>query len=63
MAYLEPKSLDHALEILARARVSLIAGGTDFFPAKSDGAVTGDLLDLTIDPPDLSVYSIGEKND
>ncbi|MBL4749687.1 MAG: xanthine dehydrogenase family protein subunit M [Amylibacter sp.] len=47
MTYLEPKTLDHALEMLGQSRVSLIAGGTDFFPSMGEGAVTGDLLDLT----------------
>lgn len=47
MAYLEPKTLDHALEMLGQSRVSLIAGGTDFFPSKGEGKVTDDLLDLT----------------
>jgi len=36
-------------------------------PEKEPGVLhvtrSSDLLDLTIDPPDLSVYSIGEKND
>ncbi|MBT7262155.1 MAG: IS21 family transposase [Desulfobacula sp.] len=36
-------------------------------PAKEPGVLhvtrSSDLLDLTIDPPDLSVYGIGEKND
>jgi CO/xanthine dehydrogenase FAD-binding subunit len=47
LTYLEPKTLDHALEMLGQSRVSLIAGGTDFFPSKGEGVVAGDLLDLT----------------
>ncbi len=47
MAYLEPKNLDHALEMLGQSRVSIIAGGTDFFPSKGEGKATNDLLDLT----------------
>jgi CO/xanthine dehydrogenase FAD-binding subunit len=47
LAYFEPKTLDHALEMLSQSHVSLIAGGTDFFPTKGEGKVTGNLLDLT----------------
>ena len=47
MSYLTATTLDQALSALAAGPVSIIAGGTDWFPAQGDRPVTGDLLDIT----------------
>ena len=47
MSYLTATTLDQALTTLAAGPVSIIAGGTDWFPARGDRPVTGDLLDIT----------------
>lgn len=47
MSYLTATTLDQALSALAAGPVSIIAGGTDWFPTHGDRPVTGDLLDIT----------------
>ena len=46
-AYLRPANLDEALAALHRSRLSVIAGGTDFYPARVERAIDEDVLDIT----------------
>ena len=46
-AYYAPTDLDEALALLARGAVSVVAGGTDWFPARGRAPVNVDVLDLT----------------
>lgn len=45
--YERPPRLDQALEILTARACSLLAGGTDFYPARVGQAISEDVLDLT----------------
>lgn len=47
MGYHSPTSLDQALDILARGGVSILAGGTDWFPMRGDTPLRGAVLDVT----------------
>ncbi len=47
MTYHAPTTLDAALGALAEGRASILAGGTDFYPALGPGAPRGDVLDLS----------------
>lgn len=47
MTYTAPKDLETALMVLAAGNVSVIAGGTDWFPAQGDTPVTRPILDIT----------------
>jgi CO/xanthine dehydrogenase FAD-binding subunit len=49
-AYLRPTSLDEALHALAARRWTLLAGGTDFYPARVAKPIVEDVLDLTALP-------------
>jgi CO/xanthine dehydrogenase FAD-binding subunit len=42
-----PTSLEQALDILGRGGVSVLAGGTDWFPSRGDLPVREDILDIT----------------
>ena len=44
--YLRPTSVDAALRALAGANLTIIAGGTDFYPARVGRPVVEDILDL-----------------
>lgn len=44
--YLRPSRLDEALQALARPR-TVLAGGTDFYPARVGRAIDEDVLDIT----------------
>jgi len=46
MTYARPGNLDEALEVLADERWSVLAGGTDFYPALQGCAVSGNVLDI-----------------
>jgi len=46
-AYHRPQSLDDTLELLSRHRLEVLAGGTDFYPARIGKALDGDVLDVT----------------
>jgi len=46
-AYLRPANLDEALTALQRSRLSVIAGGTDFYPARVERAIDEDVLDIS----------------
>ncbi len=45
--YLRPDSLPEALAVLAGGRWAVLAGGTDFYPARVGRAVTEDVLDIS----------------
>jgi len=45
--YERPPRLGEALEILDQGRYTILAGGTDFYPARSNQAITEDVLDVT----------------
>jgi CO/xanthine dehydrogenase FAD-binding subunit len=45
--YLRPTALDDALRALAAGRPAILAGGTDFYPARVGRAAPDDVLDLT----------------
>ena len=45
--YFSPTYLDEALELMASRSLDLVAGGTDFFPARGRTPVTRDILDIT----------------
>lgn len=47
MTYHQPTSLDDAIAILQGGAVEVIAGGTDWYPARGDRPVTTDILDIT----------------
>jgi CO/xanthine dehydrogenase FAD-binding subunit len=44
--YLRPTGLDEALQALTRSRI-VLAGGTDFYPARVGRAIDEDVLDIT----------------
>jgi CO/xanthine dehydrogenase FAD-binding subunit len=45
--YFRPSSLQDALNVLADTRVTILAGGTDVFPALGDRLLSGPVLDLS----------------
>jgi CO/xanthine dehydrogenase FAD-binding subunit len=45
--YLRPAELDEALKALATHRLTVLAGGTDFFPARVGKPLDDDVLDIT----------------
>lgn len=47
MTYMTPVSLDDALAALAERAPSIIAGGTDWYPAQGEREITCDMLDVT----------------
>ncbi len=49
--YRRPDSLDEALKVLSAGSWTLLAGGTDHFPARVDRFSDEDILDLTAIPP------------
>lgn len=46
-SYLRPTELDEALQALAAGELNIVAGGTDFYPARVGKAVDEDILDVT----------------
>ena len=46
-SYFRPTDLDAALKALAEGSRTIVAGGTDFYPARVGKAVTEDVLDVT----------------
>jgi CO/xanthine dehydrogenase FAD-binding subunit len=45
--YLRPEGLEAAVEALAAQRLTVLAGGTDFFPARVGRTITEDILDIS----------------
>jgi CO/xanthine dehydrogenase FAD-binding subunit len=45
--YFRPKSLQDALNVLADTRATVLAGGTDVFPALGDRPLSGPVLDIS----------------
>ncbi|MCG6873702.1 MAG: FAD binding domain-containing protein [Betaproteobacteria bacterium] len=45
--YFRPQSLDEALRALSSAGLNILAGGTDFYPARVGSTVDEDILDIT----------------
>ena len=45
--YFSPTTLDDAFERLSARNVDIVAGGTDFYPARPQGPLKSDLLDVT----------------
>jgi len=58
--YLRPAALAEALDALARDRPLVLAGGTDFYPARVGRAVVEDVLDITAIP---ALRGIEERED
>jgi CO/xanthine dehydrogenase FAD-binding subunit len=46
-AYLRPTSIDAALQALASRKLTVLAGGTDFYPARVGRPLDDDVLDIT----------------
>ena len=46
-SYLRPTELDEALQALAAGDRIIVAGGTDFYPARVGKPVDEDILDVT----------------
>ena len=46
-SYHRPRELAEALEVLRDGRVTIIAGGTDYYPARVERPANDDLLDIT----------------
>lgn len=49
-AYLRPDTLGDALDALARGPLAIVAGGTDFYPARVGKPLDDDVLDITALP-------------
>lgn len=47
MSYHRPETVDEALSILTRGGVSVVAGGTDWFPSRGQATYGGAMLDVT----------------
>ena len=45
--YLQPNNLDDAVEALARQSLTIVAGGTDYYPARVGKPLDDDLLDVS----------------
>jgi CO/xanthine dehydrogenase FAD-binding subunit len=46
-AYLRPRALGEALTALSRINLAVVAGGTDFYPARVEQSVDEDVLDIS----------------
>ena len=45
--YLRPESLDEAVDALASQPLTILAGGTDFYPARVGRAIADDIIDVS----------------
>ena len=45
--YLRPAGLDEALAALANAKLTVLAGGTDYYPARVGKPIDDDILDIS----------------
>jgi CO/xanthine dehydrogenase FAD-binding subunit len=59
--YLRPQSLDQALNALAQQPLTILAGGTDFYAARSGDAITDSVLDITALPELQSLQDEGAQ--
>ena len=59
MSYLKPQTLDDAFAALDAAGVSVVAGGTDWFPALGDRVSDRSVLDVTALPGFRGISRIG----
>ena len=59
-SYMRPADLDEALAALAAGDVTVVAGGTDFYPARVGRTITENLLDLSALP---ALRGIADKGD
>ena len=57
--YLRPTSLDEALTALAERPLTMLAGGTDIYPARVGRAIDEDVLDVSA-LPDLRAITVGD---
>lgn len=60
-AYLRPDNLNDALAALARQPLAIVAGGTDFYPARVDQPLDDDVLDITALPDLRAIDEDGER--
>ncbi len=60
-SYLRPESLDEALRALADGGYAIIAGGTDFYPARVGRAIREDVLDVTAIPNLRGIEDCGDS--
>lgn len=58
--YLRPDNLNEALQALQRQPLTLLAGGTDYYPARVGAPLDDDILDLTAIP---DLRGIAEQED
>src|SRR5271165_1496947 len=47
LLFLRPRTLEEAVQTLAESRGTILSGGTDFFPALGDRAVTTPIVDIS----------------
>jgi CO/xanthine dehydrogenase FAD-binding subunit len=59
--FLQPASLNAAIDLLAQHRGRLLAGGTDFFPAQGQAALRQPLIDISR-LPELRGISVGAES-
>jgi CO/xanthine dehydrogenase FAD-binding subunit len=45
--YIRPQTVDEALYLLAREKAQVLSGGTDFYPALSERAMAGSVMDIS----------------
>ena len=49
--YVRPRTLDEAVQALETPGMQILAGGTDFYPARVGRTITENLLDLSLVRP------------
>ncbi len=60
MPYHSPDTLQEALKILEQDQVTIIAGGTDYYPSRAGGGASASLLDVTRIPELRGITKSGE---
>ena len=58
-SYLRPRTIEEALAELAAGPRILLAGGTDYYPARVGQPLDDDILDITAIPDLARHYRIG----
>ena len=56
LEYLRPDNLEDALLKLTEQPCTLLAGGTDFYPARVGKKITENVLDLSRNPADCAPF-------